>query len=131
ARAVPVESGAPAIPVEVGGAVHPGAPAAGVDGERGPGQPPPGPQAVPLPGYLEGVVGRPLEPFELEGDVPHRRHQLVSPASGSSGCRREGLERATGAPVSVGGGRWSTAATRRRRSRPSTATLNETFVRLK
>ena len=38
------------------------------------------------------------------------------------------LERATGAPVSVGGGRWSTAATRWRRSRPSTATAKETLV---
>ena len=46
------------------------------------------------------------------------------------GCSSDSLERATGAPVSVGGGRWSTAATRRRRSRPSTATAKETLARL-
>ena len=50
-------------------------------------------------------------------------------SSPGRGCRSEVLERATGCwPVSVGGGRWSTAATRVRRSRPSTATAKDTLV---
>src|SRR6185436_1597662 len=80
--------------------------------------------------HLEAVVGRPLEPLELERNVTDRGHQLSLSASGGS-LSSEALERWTGAPVSVGGGRWSTALTRRRRSRPSTATAKDTLVRLK
>ncbi len=61
--------------------------------------------AVPAADDLEPVVRCPLEALELEGDLPDRRHQLCSPASGWSGFSRDVLERATGVPDSVGGGR--------------------------
>ena len=56
---------------------------AGVDGQRRTRDPPPA-HAVPAADHLEAVVGRPLEPLELERNVTDRGHQLSLSASGGS-----------------------------------------------
>ncbi len=102
---VPVERRAPGLvglgDLRAGDAL---ATPAGVDGQRR-APDPAAAHAVPAADDLEPVVRCPLEALELEGDLPDRRHQLCSPASGGSGFSSDVLERATGAPVSVGGGR--------------------------
>ena len=105
ALAVPIEGRAPRLAGfrDLGADQALTAPA-GLDGQRRT----PDPAAahpVPVAHDLEPVVGRPLEALELEEDLPDLRHQLFSPASGSSGCSSDVLDRATGAPDSVGGGR--------------------------
>ena len=81
------------------------APAVGLDGQHRP-RHPAARQPLPVAGDLEPVVRDPLEALQLERQLPRLRHQrFFPPSSGRASVAVVSPGLATGAPVSVGGGR--------------------------